>query len=110
MPRATALAVPAIVAVASALILGAAIASQVWGGLSPCQLCLYQRIPYAFTIALGLLGAVAVVRSRRRLAALAMFVSAVAFVLGAAVAAYHVGVEQGWWQGSLSCTGVPAGA
>ncbi len=35
----------ATIAVASVAILGAALASQYVGGLRPCQLCLYQRIP-----------------------------------------------------------------
>ena len=102
---------PALLALAAAVILGSAVASEVWGGLSPCRLCLTQRIPYAFAIVAGLIATMAVVGGvNRRLAALLTFLCTVAFVLGAAVAAYHVGVEQGWWQGSLSCTGVPAGA
>ncbi len=100
---------PVLIAVASALIVGAAIASQVWGGLSPCRLCLYQRVPYAFTILAGGAAAAAAQRQPRSAAPLA-FLCMVAFLAGAGIAAFHVGVEQGWWEGSTACTGVPAGA
>ena len=39
---------------ASVLILGAAFAFQLIGGLQPCELCLWQRYPYA--VAIGLTG------------------------------------------------------
>jgi disulfide bond formation protein DsbB len=100
---------PLLIAVASAAIVGSAIASQVWGGLLPCKLCLYQRVPYAFAILAG--GAAAAVAGPRpRAAALITRLCLAAFVIGAGIAVYHVGVEQAWWESSSSCTGVPAGA
>ena len=100
---------PLLIALASAAIVGSAVASQVWGGLSPCKLCLYQRVPYAFTILAGSAAATVAVQ-RPRAAAFLVNLCLIAFLAGAAIAAYHVGVEQGWWEGSSSCTGVPAGA
>ena len=99
----------ALIALVSFVVVGSAVASQVWGGLSPCKLCWYQRYPYALTIALGLGGALLAGRGANRAAALLSFWCAVAFLLGATVAAFHVGVEQGWWQGSTACTGGGAG-
>jgi disulfide bond formation protein DsbB len=76
-----------------------ALASQYIGGLEPCDLCYKQRWPYYFAIpclALALRPHFA-----RPLIALALF----SFAIGAAVAAYHAGVEYGWWQGPTGCTG-----
>lgn len=101
---------PGLIALAAVAVLGTALASQYWGGLSPCKLCWYQRVPYAFAITAATLGAILAARGANRGAALLVFVCGVGFVLGAAVAAFHVGVEQGWWEGSTACIGVGVGA
>ena len=82
--------------VSLALLLGA-LAFQYLGGLAPCHLCLLQRWPHAIAIALGLL---ILAWPRRGLALLA----ALAVLVGAGIALYHVGVEQAWWAGPSSCT------
>jgi disulfide bond formation protein DsbB len=96
---------------ASIAILGTALASQYVGGLKPCVLCLWQRYPYAVVIGLAGLG-VGLARVPGVpvgvLAGLAALIAA-AFVVDAAIAAFHVGVEQRWWQGTAECTG-PVGA
>lgn len=94
-------AAPLLVALASAAILGSALASQYFGGLQPCELCIWQRWPYVATILLGLVAAALSGAARRVLLVLAGLV----FLAGAAVAAFHVGVEQHWWQGLASCGG-----
>lgn len=99
-PRRLALAIAA----ASALTLGAAYVSQYGFGLKPCILCLYQRVPYALNIALGPLSILAALRYPR-LAKLILYVAAASFLAGAAIAGFHVGVEQGWWKGLPSCGG-----
>ena len=92
----------ALVALASVAILGSALLSQYVGGLQPCVLCIYQRIPYAIAIALGLMVfLLASGRGARSLLALAGLV----FLAGAAIAAFHVGVEQHWWAGTAECGG-----
>ena len=42
-------------ALGAAAALGVAYASEVWGGLVPCALCLVERWPYRVSIVLGLL-------------------------------------------------------
>src|SRR3974390_2107839 len=45
-------------AVLAGVALGTALASEEWGGLVPCALCLLERWPYRIAIALGLLAVV----------------------------------------------------
>jgi disulfide bond formation protein DsbB len=85
-----------LLALASAAILLAALALQYLGGLPPCPLCIWQRWPYVAVIALGLIGW----RWRPR----AMLgVAALVLLGGAGIAAYHVGIEQGWWALPAGC-------
>ena len=90
-----------LIALLSAAILGSALASQYWGGLEPCQLCLYQRAPYVVTIALGLLAALPLPRGLRLSC---LLLAALTFAAGAALAGFHVGVEQKWWEGLPGCS------
>ena len=45
-------------AIISGAILGAALASEHWGGLVPCALCLVERWPWRAAIGFALLGVV----------------------------------------------------
>jgi disulfide bond formation protein DsbB len=76
------------------LALGIAFASEYWGGLVPCALCLWERWPYRVAIGLAIL---ALIFSSRLLLGLV----ALAGLAGAALAAIHVGVEQGFWPSPL---------
>lgn len=79
--------------------------------LPPCPLCLYQRWPYFAAIPLA--GAALFVRREGLPIAwrqLAMALVALGFTAGAALATYHVGIEQHWWAGPTSCSGAAAGA
>jgi disulfide bond formation protein DsbB len=82
---------------AAALALGIALASEAWGGLVPCALCLWERWPYRVAIVLGLVALVLPPRAGRWVLGLLL----VAMLAGAALAAVHVGVEQGWWPSPL---------
>jgi disulfide bond formation protein DsbB len=81
----------------SAALLGGAFAFQYFGGLQPCTLCLWQRWPHAAAIAIGL---VALATGWRGLALLGVL----AALTAAGIAGFHVGVEQGWWQGLATCS------
>jgi disulfide bond formation protein DsbB len=92
---------------ASAIVLGAALMSQYWGGLAPCELCLLQRWPWAAAIALSLVALLA--GSRPALPWVALALGAL-FIFGGAIAFYHVGVEQHWFAGPTACTASSGGA
>jgi disulfide bond formation protein DsbB len=82
----------------SIALLGGAFAFQYIGGLAPCQLCLWQRWPHAAAI---LIGAVALATGWRGL----LWLGALAALTTAGIGGFHVGVEQGWWEGLATCTG-----
>lgn len=82
--------------------LGMAFVAQYGFGLAPCELCLWQRWPYAAAIVFAL-GALTMPKLRPALLALAGF----SILLSGGIAVFHVGVEQKWWQGLAGCTGAP---
>ncbi len=84
-------------AIAAALALAVALGSQHWGGLMPCALCLLERWPYRVAIILGLAAVVLPVAVARW----ALWLLVLTLVAGAALAAVHVGVEQGLWPSPL---------
>ncbi len=89
------------IAIAGAAILGAALAFQHIGGLVPCDLCYMQRYPFWVAIPAGLAAAYAPAGKPR---AALLAIAAAALTYGAGVAAFHTGVEQGWWEGLASCS------
>jgi disulfide bond formation protein DsbB len=95
------------VLMASAVVLGAALLSQYWGGLAPCELCLLQRWPWAAAIAIALVALF--VRSRPALPWIALIL-AIVFGISMALAFYHVGVELHWFAGPSACTTSASGA
>jgi disulfide bond formation protein DsbB len=92
-PRALGLAA----ALAAGLALGVALASEAWGGLVPCALCLWERWPYRVAIGLGVLAALLPPRPARVMLGLAV----AAFVAAGVLGFVHVGVEQGFWPSPL---------
>jgi disulfide bond formation protein DsbB len=99
---------PALIALASAAVLAAAFGFQHLGGLDPCELCIWQRYPYGGTIAAAVL---ALIAPPGRAQAALLGLAAALFLAGAGIAAFHVGVEQHWWEGTAACGGAaPAGA
>ena len=74
--------------------------------LPPCPLCLEQRLPYHVVIALSLLTAIAaLVRAPSKLVAVGFAVILIAALSGAALGAFHSGVEWRWWPGPADCSG-----
>lgn len=97
--------VAALGALAAAAALAVAYASQHWGGLLPCPLCIWQRYPYWAAIPVGL-AALAL----PRLAAPALALLALLFLGNAALGALHAGVEWGFWPSPVPECVVDAGA
>lgn len=93
--------IPLLVTIAGLASLAIAFASQYWGGLQPCVLCIYQRYPYGVAAALGVIGML--VSARPGLLRSILLLAAVAFFVDAGIAAFHVGVEQHWWAGTSEC-------
>jgi disulfide bond formation protein DsbB len=93
---------PALIALASIAVLGTALASQYLGGLAPCELCIYQRWPYVFTIVAGL---AAWLMSSSPARPWLVAACGAAFAIGGAIAVYHAGVEYGWFAGPTACSG-----
>lgn len=85
---------------AAATALAAALALQFIGGYAPCHLCVLERYPYLVVmVACGLglwLG----------WPRLALGIAALALVTVVGLAAFHVGVEQGWFALPESCAAV----
>jgi disulfide bond formation protein DsbB len=81
--------------------LAVALAAQYLGGLAPCPLCHWQRYPYVVAALLAAAGLFAAERPARLLVALA----GLAILASAGIAAFHVGVEQKWWEGTAGCAG-----
>ncbi len=94
---------PWLVLLAGLGVLVGALGAEHIGGIQPCALCLYQRMPYYAVIAIGLIGLVLARQNWARPAQLGL--SALAFLAGAGIAGFHVGVEQHWWAGLASCGG-----
>ena len=87
-------------ALAAAAALGIALASERWGDLVPCALCLWERVPYKALIALGVVGFL--LPTGRKLVLWLILLSALAAV---ALACVHVGVELRFWPSPLpECT------
>ncbi|USG61041.1 disulfide bond formation protein B [Sneathiella marina] len=82
--------------------LGSAFTAQYVFDLWPCVLCLYQRWPYGAVILIALIG---LMIRKKTGPGLFLLLCAVAFATTAAVAGFHVGVEQGWWEGTAECVG-----
>lgn len=97
---------PVLALTASFAMIGAAHAFERFGNMYPCDLCLRQREVYWATIAMVVTG-LALWRIRpgsRFLVALNVLIG-MGFVTGAIVAAYHVGVEWGFFE--TGCSGKP---
>lgn len=93
----------ALILLVSVAALAVAFAAQYLGGLAPCVLCIYQRYPYGAAIALTLLALVLPGHPAVQRVALAL--AGFALLTSAGIAAFHVGVEQHWWEGTAACGG-----
>ena len=88
-----------LLALAALAALGTVYALQYLGGFAPCRMCIWQRWPFGVLAVVGLIGAFAWPRAMLTVALLTMLAS-----IG--LAAYHVGVEQGWIALPAGCSTV----
>ena len=65
----------------------------------PCKLCLYERIPYFLSILLII--KIIFIKKYARVTLLILFLI---FISSAALAFYHFGIEEGFFNESLACT------
>ena len=79
---------------------GAIIAEEVYE-LTPCILCVIQRIPYGAVAVIGLTAFAS--RKSASLASALIALSGFVLLIGAGIAAYHFAVEQHWLQMSGLC-------
>ena len=98
-----------LIALAALLTLGAAWTVQGLG-YTPCELCLAERYAYYAGAPLAGLAAFLASRSAHGAARAVIALIALIFLANAALAFYHVGVEQRWWPGPTACTGALKGA
>ena len=87
-----------ILAIISLTIISALII-QYWLGHEPCKLCLYERIPYLLSILLII--KILFIKKYEKITLLILFL---VFMISAALAFYHFGIEQGFFSESLACT------
>lgn len=79
-------------------------------GYAPCELCLTERYAFYAGAPLAGLAAFCASRSLHGFARALFALLALVFLANTALALYHVGVEQHWWQGPTACTGSLSGA
>ena len=72
---------------------------QYWLGHEPCKLCLYERIPYFFAILL-----IIKILFFKKYEKITLLILSLIFIGSTALAFYHFGIEQGFFNESLACT------
>ncbi|RMF07414.1 MAG: disulfide bond formation protein B [Alphaproteobacteria bacterium] len=95
---------PILLALCAVSMLGAAYVFQYWGGLAPCELCWWQRYVYMAAIPVALAAFALDGPGGGLHAGLLLGLLALVFAGSAGLAGYHVGVEQGWWEGPAACS------
>lgn len=76
-----------------------AYASEILFNLSPCSLCVYQRIPYFILV---LLSSAVILFSRARKYSIPLVV--ILYIIEISLAGYHVGVEHYWIDEVYTCS------
>jgi disulfide bond formation protein DsbB len=93
-------------AAALAMLLGA-LGFQYFGGLPPCELCMWQRWPHLGAAVVGFGGSLLILAGllERAAARGVALLAALLIAVSGAVGIYHAGVEWHWWPGPQTCTG-----
>jgi len=81
---------------------GYALYSQYFQGFHPCELCIWQRYGFGGAIFFAFIALIYKPQVLINLASLALLANG-------AIASYHFGIEQDWWQGFSTCSSPSAG-
>ncbi|WP_112381970.1 disulfide bond formation protein B [Sphingomonas sp. NY01] len=84
-----------------AALLAGAWASQLIGGLYPCEMCHWQRWPHYAALVPAF---AAFFVKQRSIRASLVILAALLIAVSGAIGVAHAGVEYGWWQGFTACT------
>ena len=74
-------------------------------GYNPCELCLKERVPFYAGLPLAAALALVAPRASRAVALVGFTLLVFVFAAGAALGAYHAGVEWKLWAGPTGCSG-----
>lgn len=69
-------------------------------GYQPCELCLWQRIPWAVVVVLG-----GVILLKPNMAKSILNILVLVMIVSTGLGVFHSGVEYGFWMGLESCSG-----
>lgn len=94
--------IPGFILMVAVATLSSVYSAQYMGGLRPCVLCLYERIPWFAVAGLMLVGILMPAADRRW--RILLLLTGLAMLAGTVLAGYHVGVEQKWWAGPGACS------
>jgi disulfide bond formation protein DsbB len=83
----------------SVLALALAYVAEFGFGLHPCEMCYWQRIPFAVVIILSLIAWFVPAVTR-----IMLWLCALAYAVGTGLAVFHAGVEWKWWEGPTACS------
>ena len=67
-------------------------------GYEPCNLCIYERIPYFFSILL-----ISKIFFNDSYERVTLLILSLTFIISSLLAFYHFGIEQGFFKESLAC-------
>jgi disulfide bond formation protein DsbB len=84
--------------------LASALTAQYAFGLQPCELCVYQRIPFVVAIFIGLFGFYTDRKNFIKLRTGALGLLGLTFLANTVIAGFHTGVERKWWKGLEGCS------
>ena len=99
-------AIPWILIAASAATIGGALFFEHVLGYVPCSLCLDGRQPHYFAMGAALIAGILSREANIGIGALVFLgLCVLAYLAGAGVSFYHMGVEYHWWEGPETCGG-----
>lgn len=86
--------ISAIIFLLSAMPISGALVSQYFFNMHPCELCIYQRIPFFLIMFFSL---IAVIKPSLKACLITTIIAIHALIINSGIAFYHVGVEKNWW-------------